>query len=68
VTDPKSETANKAGYLLAVIIAAQLIVTAFGLALDYHCRSGGAKERCIIAADTATARAAGPAATLSPHR
>jgi hypothetical protein len=64
MTDPESETANNAGYLFAVIIAAQLIVAAFGLAFDHHCRSGGGKERCIIAAGTAAAR---PAATRSPH-
>jgi hypothetical protein len=68
MTDPESETANTAGYLFAVIIAAQLIVTAFGLALDHHCRSGGGKEHCVIAADAAAARPPEPAATLSPHR
>jgi hypothetical protein len=57
MTDPESETANKAGYLFAVIIAAQLIVAAFGLALDHHCRSGGGKEHCVTAANTAPAQA-----------
>jgi hypothetical protein len=86
MTNPETETANKAEYLkarihdatigmggvgvviFAVIIAAQIIIAALGVALDHHCRSGGGKERCIIAADTAAARAAERAATLSPHR
>jgi hypothetical protein len=54
--------------IFAVIIAAQIIVAGLGLALDHHCRSGGKKEHCIVAADTAPARAAEPAATPSPHR
>ena len=62
MTDPESETAKKAGYLFAVIIGVQLIVGAFGLALDHHCRSGGGKEHCVIAAGAPPPQAAGPGA------
>ena len=70
---PKSETANAAEYLKArihnvtiamggagiVIFAVQMIIAALGLALDHHCRSGGGKEHCVIAAGTGPAQAGG---------
>jgi hypothetical protein len=54
--------------IFAVIIAAQIIVAALGAALDHQCRSGGGKEHCVIAAGTAPAQAAAPAASQSLRR
>jgi TPP-dependent pyruvate/acetoin dehydrogenase alpha subunit len=45
--------------IFAVIIAAQMIIAALGLALDHHCRSGGGKEHCVIAAGTGPTQAGG---------
>jgi hypothetical protein len=53
--------------IFAVIISAQIIVAALGLALDHHCRSGGGKDHCFIAASTAPVQAAGLAEGQSPR-
>jgi hypothetical protein len=50
------------------MIAAQIIVAVLGVALDHQCRSGGAKEHCVVAAATSPAQAAAPAASQSPRR
>ena len=51
--------------IFAAIIAAQIIVAAFGVVLDHYCRYGGGKEHCISAVRTASALAASPAARQS---
>jgi hypothetical protein len=53
MTDPERD-GQLGGYLLTS--SSLFIVTAFGLALNHHCRSVGGKEHCVIAADAAAAR------------